>query len=379
MRILITGSNGFIGKNLVCHLRQKEDIDICHFNRGDSFDSLNFSMDEVDLIFHLAGENRPKSNDDFITNNYILTKKLCDELRKKHKAVPIIFSSSNHVVSCDENSATEIIKAYALSKRSAESALIDYANDTDASVVIYRFPGVFGKWCKPNYNSVVATFCNNIANQLPIEITDPNKLIKLVYIDDVILDFLSLLEEMPKDVTLRRIYPEYEISVGELASAISKFNNTRNGLYVGTVGVGFIRALYTTYVSYLPKESFSYSLERIEDKRGVFVEMLKTYNSGQVSYFTANPGITRGGHYHHSKIEKFLVIQGKALFRFRHVISNDYFEITVSADQAKVVETIPGWTHDITNIGSNELISLLWANEVFEPSRPDTIFEKVVN
>lgn len=379
MRILVTGSNGFIGKNLVSHLRQKDDIDICHFNRGDSFDSLNFSLDDVDLIFHLAGENRPKSYDDFDTNNSVLTKTLCDELKKNQKVVPIIFSSSNHVVSCDENSASEIIKAYAGSKRSAESTLIDYANDTDASVVIYRFPGVFGKWCKPNYNSVVATFCNNIANQLPIEITDPNKLIKLVYIDDVISDFFALLEEMPEGVTLRWIQPEYEISLGELASSILKFNDTRNGLYVDTVGVGFIRALYTTYVSYLPKEAFSYNLQRFEDKRGVFVEMLKTHNSGQVSYFTANPGVTRGGHYHHSKIEKFLVIQGKALFRFRHVISNDYFEITVSADQAKIVETIPGWTHDITNIGSNELISLLWANEVFDPNHPDTIFEKVVN
>jgi UDP-2-acetamido-2,6-beta-L-arabino-hexul-4-ose reductase len=379
MRILITGSNGFFGKNLVSHLNKKDGIDIFHFNRVDSFDSLSFSLDEIDIIFHLAGENRPNSFDDFNINNVVLTKKLCDELQKKQKHIPIIFSSTNHVLSVEENSVSEIVRAYGKSKLSAESALMEYAQNTGASVVIYRFPGVFGKWCKPNYNSVVATFCHNIAHQTAIEITDPDKVIKLVYVDDVISDFLVLLEKMPTGISFKRMHPEYEISLGGLANAIANFKKSRKELYIEAVGVGFMRALYATYISYLPKEEFSYDLEYFEDKRGVFVEILKTQNSGQISYFTAKPGVTRGGHFHHSKIEKFLVIEGEALFRFRHIISNDYFEIKVKAGQPRIVETIPGWTHDITNIGSNELISLLWANEVFNSDRPDTIFERVEN
>ena len=184
---------------------------------------------------------------------------------------------------------------------------------------------------------------------------------------------------MPAGISFKRIQPEYEISLGDLANAITNFKKSRKELHIDAVGVGFIRALYATYISYLPKEEFSYDLECFEDKRGIFVEILKTQNSGQISYFTAKPGVTRGGHFHHSKIEKFLVIQGEALFRFRHIISNEYFEITVKSDQPKIVETIPGWTHDITNIGKNDLISLLWANEVFDLDRPDTVFERVVN
>ena len=379
MRILITGSNGFIGKNLASHLNMKEGVDIFHFNRGDCFDSLNFSLEEIDLIFHFAGENRPNSFDDFNINNAVLTKKLCDELQKIQKCIPIIFSSTNHVLSLDDKSVSGIIRAYGKSKLSAESILIEYAKNTGASVVIYRFPGIFGKWCKPNYNSVVATFCHNIAHQTSIEITDPNKVIKLVYVDDVISDFFVFLEKMPTGISFKRIQPEYAISLGDLANVITNFKKSRKELHTEAVGVGFMRALYATYISYLPKEEFSYDLEYFEDKRGVFVEMLKTQDSGQISYFTAKTGVTRGGHFHHSKIEKFLVVQGEALFRFRHIISNDYFEITVKADQPKIVETIPGWTHDITNIGSNELISLLWANEVFDSDRPDTVFERVVN
>lgn len=379
MRILITGSNGFIGKNLTSHLNRKEGIDIFHLNRGDCFDSLNFSLEEIDLIFHLAGENRPNSFDEFNSNNTVLTKKLCDELQKKQKQIPIIFSSTKHVLSLEEKFVSDIIRAYGESKLSAESILIEYAKNTGASVLIYRFPGVFGKWCKPNYNSVVATFCNNIAHQLSIEISDPDKVIKLVYVDDVISDFFVLLEKMPAGISFRDIQPEYEISLGDLANTIANFKKSRKELHVDAVGDGFIRALYATYISYLPKEEFSYNLEYFEDKRGIFVEILKTQNSGQISYFTAKPGVTRGGHFHHSKIEKFLVIQGEALFRFRHIISNEYFEITVKSNQPKIVETIPGWTHDITNIGKNDLISLLWANEVFDLDRPDTVFERVVN
>jgi UDP-2-acetamido-2,6-beta-L-arabino-hexul-4-ose reductase len=327
MRILVTGSNGFIGKNLVSHLNRKEGVDIIHFNRGDCFDSLNFSLEEIDLIFHLAGENRPNSFDDFNTNNAVLTKKLCDELQKKQKHIPIIFSSTNHVLSLEEKSVSDIIRAYGESKLSAESILIEYAKNTGASVLIYRFPGVFGKWCKPNYNSVVATFCHNIAHQLSIEIADPGKVVKLVYVDDVISDFFVLLEKMPAGISFKRIQPEYEISLGDLANVITNFKKSRKELHIDAVGIGFIRALYATYISYLPKEEFSYDLEYFEDKRGIFVEILKTQNSGQISYFTAKPGATRGGHFHHSKIEKFLVIQGEALFRFRHIISNEYFRI----------------------------------------------------
>ena len=239
-------------------------------------------------------------------------------------------------------------------------------------VYIYRLPNVFGKWARPNYNSAVATFCHNIARDLPVQINDPDAMVNLVYVDDVIASFLRVLEGEAQSTPFVGVEPVYQITVGELASQLYRFKATRDNLITERVGSGLVRALYSTYVSYLPPESFTYTVPQHGDERGVFVEMLKTPDAGQFSFFTAHPGVTRGGHYHHSKTEKFLVIKGQACFRFRHMISGEFYELHTSGARPEIVETVPGWTHDITNIGEDELVCMLWANEIFDRDSPDT-------
>jgi UDP-2-acetamido-2,6-beta-L-arabino-hexul-4-ose reductase len=253
----------------------------------------------------------------------------------------------------------------------------ELAKEIDMPCSIFRLPGVFGKWCKPNYNSVVATFCHNIARDLPIQINDSTASLRLVYVDDVVAALLSVLGAPPPGCVQVSVEPEYTTTLGELAHQIYDFGNCRSTLMTERVGVGFVRALYATYVSYLPNEKFSYVVTQHGDSRGVFVEMLKTSDSGQFSYFTARPGITRGGHYHHTKTEKFLVIKGEALFRFRHLLTNELFELRTSGEIPQVVDTIPGWVHDITNIGSEEMVVMLWANENFDRINPDTVTAKI--
>ena len=243
---------------------------------------------------------------------------------------------------------------------------------------VFRLPNVFGKWCRPNYNSVVATFCHNISRGLPITVNDPAAVLQLVYVDDVVRHFIALANgDAGSDTT--QIDPTYSITLGELTAQIEGFRDSRTNLATGAVGTGLTRALYATYVSYLAPDNFDYPLTAHTDPRGTFVEMLRTPDSGQFSYFTAHPGITRGGHYHHSKTEKFLVIQGKARFGFRHVLTNETFEIITTGGTPRVVETVPGWSHDVTNIGEDTLIVMLWANELFDRDRPDTIAAKVMD
>jgi UDP-2-acetamido-2,6-beta-L-arabino-hexul-4-ose reductase len=238
-------------------------------------------------------------------------------------------------------------------------------------------PGVFGKWCKPNYNSVVATFCHNIARDLPIQINDPTANLRLVYVDDVVTAFLVALVAPAPGCVQAQVEPEYTTTLGELANKIRAFGDCRSTLMTERVGTGFVRALYATYVSYLPSDRFSYEVPQHSDPRGVFVEMLKTPDSGQFSFFTAHPGITRGGHYHHTKTEKFLVIKGEALFRFRHLLTKQLVELRTTGSTPEVVDTIPGWTHDITNVGDDEMVVMLWANENFDRGKPDTVASKV--
>jgi UDP-2-acetamido-2,6-beta-L-arabino-hexul-4-ose reductase len=266
---------------------------------------------------------------------------------------------------------------YGRSKLAAEAAVHALSKETGNPCVIFRLPGVFGKWCKPNYNSVVATFCYNIARDLPIHINDPDVSLRLVYVDDVVTALLTVLDTPAPGCVQANVDPEYSTTLGELANQIRAFGNCRSTLMTERVGTGFVRALYATYVSYLPNEKFSYQVTQHADSRGVFVEMLKTPDCGQFSYFTAHPGITRGGHYHHSKTEKFLVIKGEALFRFRHLLSNELLELRTSGDTPQVVDTIPGWTHDITNVGNDEMLVMLWANESFDREKPDTVASKV--
>jgi len=238
-------------------------------------------------------------------------------------------------------------------------------------------PGVFGKWCNPNYNSVVATFCHNISHDLPVQVNNPDFELSLVYIDDVVEEFVKIIQEVKGDKEELSVQPEYKIKLGDLADQIKIFRESRESLITERVGGGLVGKLYSTYLSYLSPEQFAYSIPSYGDERGMFAEMLKTKDSGQFSFFTAKSGVTRGGHYHNSKTEKFLVIHGKARFGFRHVALDEMHEIVTTSKDLKIVETVPGWSHDITNIGTEDMIVMLWANEIFDPDNPDTITHKV--
>lgn len=367
MRVLVTGANGFLGKNLLVHLREKA-IEAVPFTREMDSALLTELLDGVDFVFHLAGVNRPEHPDEFITGNTGLTEQLCNAVRASGRSIPVIYTSSIQA---------EADNAYGLSKKAAEQALLDLEKDTSSPVYIYRLPNVFGKWSRPNYNSAVATFCHNIINDLPIQINDASAMVRLVYIDDVIAEFMKMLTERPAGVAWPQIATVYSVTVGELAEQIRVFKASRDSMVAERVGAGFVRALYATYLSFLKPDQFAYTLPVHADPRGRFVEMLKTKDSGQFSFFTAHPGITRGGHYHHTKNEKFLVIQGKARFGFRHIVSGESYEILTDGAKPQVVETVPGWSHDITNIGDNEMIVMLWANEIFDREHPDTVTYKV--
>ena len=369
-KVLITGSNGFVGKNLQLHLAERKDVEVLCFTRQSDVSQLPSLLEEVDFVFHLAGVNRPQDPAEFAVGNANLTQLLCKSLSAvvadTGRKIPVIFTSSTQA----ENG-----NPYGKSKCAAELALFETGRVLNTPIHIFRLPNVFGKWCKPNYNSVVATFCCNLARNQNIQINDPKSPLTLVYVDDVIERFIQIMDgaESKYDKNgFEVVQPQFTTTVGDLADQIKKFKNSRESLMSERVGSGLTRALYSTYLSYLPEESFAYKVPQHSDPRGVFVEMLKTPDSGQFSYFTAHPGITRGGHYHHTKTEKFLVIKGQARFKFRHMQTGQTHELVTSDAMAEVVETVPGWTHDITNIGPDEMVVMLWANEVFDRARPDT-------
>ena len=370
MKVLITGANGFVGNNLRLHLAERKDIEVVCFTREHSVTQLSELLQGVDWVFHLAGINRPQDPAEFVTGNADLTQALCHALARVAsmvgKKVPVIYTSS--IQARHDN-------PYGQSKRTAEDALFALQRAHGVPVHVFRLPNVFGKWCKPNYNSAVATFCHNIARDLPIQINDPAAPVKLVYVDDVIERFVQLMDgaDAANDADgFATVTPQYSSTVGDIAGLIQTFKDSRQTLMTERVGTDWVRALYATYVSYLPVEAFTYTVPMYGDPRGVFAEMLKTPDCGQFSYFTAHPGITRGGHYHHTKTEKFLVIKGQARFKFRHMQTAQEHELVTCGDKAEIVETVPGWTHDITNIGEDEMIVMLWANEVFDRQRPDT-------
>lgn len=363
MKVLITGASGFIGKNLISHLGERNDVEVCQFNRCDDISKLSSLVEGVDFIFHLAGVNRPKNPVEFKIGNAELTIALCNAIEASGKPIPVLYTSS---------SQAELNNEYGGSKRAAENTLLEFSRSNGSKVYLFRLPNVFGKWARPNYNSAVATFCHNITLGLPIQINDPGAVINLVYVDDVVEYFISAMDGRLSAEVFVDVAPLYSITVGDLANQLQAFKDSRENLISEPVGVGLVRALYSTYVSYLRPDNFAYQVPRHADPRGVFVEMLKTGDSGQFSYFTAFPGITRGGHYHHSKTEKFLVIKGKALFRFRDIVSGEFYELSTNGEIPQIVETVPGWTHDITNVGQDEMIVMLWANEIFDREKPDT-------
>ncbi len=370
MRVLITGADGFIGKNLQLHVAERKDMQLVCFTRSHNVAQLPALLQGVDFVVHLAGINRPQDPAEFVSGNLDLTQALCTAIAavavSTGKKLPVIYTSSTQA---DRDNP------YGTSKRRAEDALFALQRAHGVPVHVFRLPNVFGKWCKPNYNSAVATFCHNTARGLPIQINDPAAPVTLVYVDDVIARFLQLMDGADAALDANgfaTVAPQYSSTVGELARLVQAFKDSRATLMTERVGTGLVRALYSTYVSYLPPDLFAYPVPQYGDPRGVFAEMLKTPDCGQFSYFTAHPGITRGGHYHHSKTEKFLVIKGQARFKFRHMQTGETHELISNGEKAEVVETVPGWTHDITNIGSDEMVVMLWANEVFDREKPDT-------
>lgn len=362
--VLVTGAKGFIGKNLIVALNAAEEFSVLSYTRENKIDELEGLVKQSDAIVHLAGENRPQNLAAFDEVNAGLTQTLCSVIRQTGRTIPLLLASSTQA---------EEDNPYGRSKRAAEQLVEKLAAESGNPVYIYRLPGVFGKWCKPNYNSVVATFCHNIANDLPIQTDDELTELNLVYIDDVVEDFMRVIERSVEAVLRPEIAPLYTITLGKLVTQIRAFKNCRDNLISEAVGQGLVRALYATYVSYMSPEQFSYTLPRYSDERGLFVEMLKTKESGQFSFFTVYPRVTRGGHYHNSKTEKFLVLKGSARFRFCHIVTHEIHEIFTHGDESVVVDTVPGWTHNITNVGDEEMIVMIWANEIFNHNAPDTI------
>lgn len=369
MRVLVTGSKGFIGKNLLERLGRMDDVVTVTFSRDDAIESLSSKIADVDFIFHLAGVNRPEKDDEFYEGNRDLTQKVIDAASKTGKKIPILMTSSTQV---------ERDNDYGKSKLGSETALESYAIESGADVYIYRLSNVFGKWSRPNYNTVIATWCHNVTRDLPIQVNDESVELNLVYIDDVVEQFVCHLANNKKSgLVFGEVSPVYVKTLGEIKELLFAFRESRNELLVPRVGCGFERALYATYLSFLPTDKFSYELNGYEDERGTFYEFVKTLDSGQVSISTTAPGLTRGNHYHNTKNEKFLVIKGEASIKHRQIHGDDVIEYKVSDKKMEVVEMIPGYTHDITNTGDSEMMLLLWANETFDRDNPDTYFLKV--
>jgi UDP-2-acetamido-2,6-beta-L-arabino-hexul-4-ose reductase len=368
MHIVVTGADGFIGRNLRIRLQEAGQADVVALTRQSSEEGVQAALADADVVFHLAGVNRPQDPADFAAGNADATSRLCSALKQAGRRATLIFASSIQAA---------LDNPYGLSKRSAEAHVRAYGADTGAAVHVFRLANVFGKWARPNYNSAVATFCHNLANGLPIQVNDSSAVLRLVYVDDVMDAFLRVLAAPAATGEFAEAGPVYETTVGEVAGIIESFRESRQSLTMLRVGTGLVRALYSTYLSYLEPDAFEYRVPVHVDPRGEFVEMLKTSDSGQFSYFTAHPGVTRGEHYHHTKTEKFLVIKGTAHFGFRHIVTGRTHELVTRGGEARIVETVPGWTHNITNIGDDELIVMLWANEIFDRERPDTRSLKV--
>lgn len=365
-RIVVTGADGFIGRNLAVRLGELGD-EVLPLTRASTLDDWHRTVGQADAVIHLAGANRPTDPAEFMGINAGTAELLTHVVVAGKRPIPILYASSTKATDDTD---------YGKSKRAGEQHLSRLAKETGAPLYIFRLPNVFGKWARPNYNSAIATFCHNIARDMPITINDPAVPISLIYVDDVIHAFLDVLDGRSTP-GLVEAGPVYQTMVGPVADTIRGFRTDRDDNLIDQVGIGLTRALYATYVAALPPSDFAYPIISHSDPRGAFSEMLKTRTSGQFSYFTAHPGVTRGGHYHHTKTEKFLIVHGQALFRFRHIVTDETHEIRTSGGEPVVVETVPGWTHDVTNIGEDIMISLLWANEIFDRARPDTIAAKV--
>jgi len=369
MKILVTGAKGFIGKNLIVELKNRGYTDILEYDKDTDLSLLDEYCKEADFVFHLAGVNRPQEQSEYMEGNLGFTSKLLDTLKKYKNTCPVLMSSSIQA---------ELDNPYGKSKKAGEDLLFAYSKETGVKVLVYRLPNVFGKWCKPNYNSAVATFCYNIAHNLPITVNDPTAVMNLVYIDDVVEELISALQEKANCAgQFCEVSPVYNIRLGEIVDLIYLFKNSREERTVPDMKDSFTKKLYSTYLSYLPEDQFSYSLKMNQDNRGSFTEFIKTIDRGQVSINISKPGVTKGNHWHQTKTEKFLVVSGKGVIRFRKIDSDKIIEYHVSGEKMEVLDIPPGYTHNIENLGDTDMVTIMWANEPFNPEKPDTFYLEV--
>lgn len=382
MKVLVTGAKGFIGQNLVSQLHNIRSGKACNYGiSGDELTIFEYDMDsdpseldiyckQADFVYNLAGVNRPKDQTEFMEGNFGFASTLLYTLRKYNNTCPVMISSSIQA---------ELENPYGESKRAGEQLMFDYSKETGARVLVYRFPNVFGKWCLPNYNSAVATFCHNIAHDLPIQINDPSVVMNLVYVDDVVDELLGALdgkEHYKGDYC--EVPTMHTITLGKIANLIYSFKAMHENQSVPDLGDAFTKKLYSTYLSYLPQERFSYPLKMNVDERGSFTEIIRTADRGQFSVNISKPGIIKGEHWHHTKNEKFVVVSGHGLIQLRKIGTDEVISFEVSGEKIEVVEMIPGYTHNIINLSkTDELVTFMWCNECFNPDKPDTYFEKV--
>lgn len=380
MNILITGAKGFIGKNLIATLESiRDDKDkIRELTNGLHFMPYDIDTDpallddycgKADLVVHLAGVNRPKEQSEFMVGNFGFTTELLSMLKAHGSKVPILVTSSIQA---------ELDNPYGQSKKAAEDYVFAYGRENNVPTYVYRLPNVFGKWCRPNYNSAVATFCHNIAHDLPIQLNDPTVIMRLVYVDDVVREIIHAIEgHANRQGAFCAVEPVHEIKLGEIVKLIHSFKHNREDMAIPDMSNAFTSKLYATYLSYLPDDQFSYPLKMNCDVRGSFTEIIRTPERGQFSVNISKPGITKGNHWHHTKNEKFVVISGKGVIRFRKVGEEKVNEYFVSGDKIAVVDIPTGYTHNIENLGDTDMVTFMWASECFDPSKPDTYFEEV--
>lgn len=369
MKILVTGAKGFIGKNLIAELKNQKYTDIYEYDMESTIDVLDQYSKDCEFVFHLAGVNRPNNQKEFLEGNFGFTSVLLDSLKKHNNKSTIMLASSIQAV---------LDNPYGVSKKAGEDLLFGYGKETSVKVLVYRFPNVFGKWCRPNYNSAVATFSFNIANNLPITVNDSNVMMNLIYIDDLVKELINALKgNENKNDEFCNVEPVYKIKLSEIIDLLYSFRESRINHSIPNIADTFTKKLYANYLSYLPKDQFSYDLKMNIDNRGSFTEFLKTTDRGQVSINISKPGIVKGNHWHHTKNEKFLVVSGTGVIRFRKIDETEVVEYHVSGDKLQVVDIPPGYTHNIENLGKTDMVTVMWANEKFDPERPDTILMEV--
>jgi UDP-2-acetamido-2,6-beta-L-arabino-hexul-4-ose reductase len=369
MNILVTGSRGFIGKNLTVALGRMGELKVIPVDIDSPNIEAERGLDSCEIFFHLAGVNRPGSDEEYESVNVGVLAGFLERLERRQRRPLIVLSSSTQAL---------LDNAYGRSKRRAESILLDFAARTGTAVRIFRLPGVFGKWCRPNYNSVVATFCHNIARGLPIQISDPSAKIDLVHVDDVVGSFVRLIGDDIRGAEFAEVRPVFQITLGELVTILGEFRANSETLRIADLSDPFRRRLFGTYISYLPSDALAHPVAAKSDARGELAELLKAGGYGQIFLSRTRPGITRGNHYHDLKVEKFIVVEGEALIRFRHMSTDEWVEYKVLGTECRIVDIPPGWTHSIENTGPGDLVTLFWSSEVFDPSRPDTFTAEVL-